>query len=161
MSTTSPESSVSPESAFDYHRYKYLEKLSKVCPFSDPSYENPYTTHNQPQFRKDIIMKYLQKMKRKNDPSHPKNDLLWESDLIKYLLQPLPPRYNETQKMEAAQLSIHRYYVKWIKLQDEKVDLEKEKFIVGQIDAEKYKSFLIEKRRREFLMEQSLKARIE
>lgn len=30
-----------------------------------------------------------------------------------------------------------------------------------QIDAKKYKSFLIEKRRREFLMEQSLKARVE
>ena len=160
-STTSPESSVSPESAFDYHRHKRLGKLPKVCPFSDPSRENPCTTHNQPRSRKDIIMKHLLKMKSKNDPSHPKNDPLWESDVVKYLLQLLPPRYDETQKREAAQLSAHRYYVKRIKLQDEKADLEKEKFIAGQIDAEKYKSFLIGKRRREFLMEQSLKARIE
>lgn len=55
-------------------------------------------------------------MKRKNDPSHLKNDRLWESDLVKYLLQLLPPRYNEIQKKEAAQLSTYRYYVKQIKV---------------------------------------------
>jgi hypothetical protein len=157
--TTDSDSMDDP--ALTYYFNKRWINIPKVCPFSDSSRTNPCSTHDRPRARKDAIMKHLVKKKADPDMSHPQDDPLWESDEVKYFLQPRPPRFDDRKRKAASHNSQHRYYVKRMKLQEKEADSQKEKYLAGEINAEVYKKYLYGHRRREFVAEERVKVRIE
>jgi hypothetical protein len=104
-------------------------------------------------------MHHLKKVRDKGgDASHPIDDPLWQSPDVKYYLQPRPPKYDAPKRKAAQQYSHHRYYVKRTKLQEEQADAMMEKYLAGEIDAEQYKTFLIGKRRNQFLEQERIRS---
>jgi hypothetical protein len=159
-SSDSSSETSSSESSVDFYQFKGLS-VEHVCPFADPSRQNPCEDYAQPCKRKDAIMKHLLKMQADPDDHHPASDALWNAPLTKYMMSKRPTRYGQNKRKRGSQAAARRYYEKRVKTQGEKADELKEKYDRGEISVEEYKKVLVGNRRREFLAEQRLKGRLE
>lgn len=137
-------------------------RRQKVCPFSDPTRPNPCTSHSTPRSCKDLIMHHLKKVKDSGgDSTHPLDDPLWNSLAVNWFLLPRPPRLSEDKRKAATKSAQHRYYKKRKVKQANHAEPMKKLLEENQITEDQYTSFLIGDKRRAFITERKVRARIE
>ena len=106
-------------------------------------------------------MHHLQKIQTAGgDAQHPIDDPLWSSWQVNWFLRPRPPVFDKKKRKAANYDSQHRYYKARKRKQAVHADEMKHKLDNREINEEEYMKYLIGDRRRQFITEMRVKARI-
>jgi hypothetical protein len=124
---------------------------SFICPFADPSRENPCQAFAEPRKVKGLVSNHLFRIKQRGgDESHPINDPLWDDWIITGFYFARRLKLTPEERRRAMAESNKQHYHRRKKRQKREYDEKKKLWQDGLISTEEFRKILVGKVRVEF-----------